>query len=139
MTPELFIEWKKKKIAERDAGLAAQMAERAKNDRMRYILFVLLACCALVFPNFLDRSSNMLVYILFSGRELFLSDSSLFVDDAEAYEKYLREEESHVTEQKVNRLVTVASLHKVHNSSQTTPVDNGWKYELIFHTFSSIC
>ncbi|KAJ4704820.1 zinc finger CCCH domain-containing protein 11-like [Melia azedarach] len=69
MTPELFIEWKKKKIAERDAGLAAQMAERAKNDRM-------------------------------SGRELFLSDSSLFVDDAEAYEKYLREEESHVTEQK---------------------------------------
>jgi hypothetical protein len=38
MTPELFIQWKKKKIAERDAGLAAQQAERAKNDRMRYIL-----------------------------------------------------------------------------------------------------
>lgn len=35
MTPELFMEWKKKKIAERDAGLAAQRAERAKNDRMR--------------------------------------------------------------------------------------------------------
>lgn len=28
----------------------------------------------------------------FSGRELFLSDASLFVDDAEAYEKYQREE-----------------------------------------------
>lgn len=38
MTPELFMEWKKKKLAERDAGLAAQEAERAKNDRMRYIL-----------------------------------------------------------------------------------------------------
>ncbi|KAE8099513.1 hypothetical protein FH972_017491 [Carpinus fangiana] len=71
MTSELFIQWKKKKIAERDAGLAAQQAERAKNDRM-------------------------------SGRELFLSDSSLFVDDAEAYEKYQRESGSDVTEQKVN-------------------------------------
>lgn len=29
------MQWKKKKIAERDAGLASQMAERAKNDRMR--------------------------------------------------------------------------------------------------------
>ncbi|XP_059463266.1 zinc finger CCCH domain-containing protein 11-like [Corylus avellana] len=71
MTPELFMQWKKKKIAERDAGLAAQQAERAKNDRM-------------------------------SGRELFLSDSSLFVDDAEAYEKYQRESGSDVTEKKVN-------------------------------------
>nr|XP_043616488.1 zinc finger CCCH domain-containing protein 11-like [Erigeron canadensis] len=61
MTTELFMEWKKKKLAERDAGLAAQRAERAKNDRM-------------------------------SGRELFLSDASVFVDDAEAYEKYNREE-----------------------------------------------
>ncbi|KAA8516502.1 hypothetical protein F0562_016992 [Nyssa sinensis] len=34
------------------------------------------------------------------GRELFMSDSSLFVDDAEAYEKYQREEESVGTEQK---------------------------------------
>ncbi|KAK9282766.1 hypothetical protein L1049_010987 [Liquidambar formosana] len=70
MTPELFFEWKKKKMEEREAGLAALRADRAKNDRM-------------------------------SGRELFLSDSSLFVDDAEAYEKYQREEESIVTEQKV--------------------------------------
>lgn len=36
-----------------------------------------------------------------SGRELFLSDSSLFVDDAEAYEKYQSEPESDVAEQKV--------------------------------------
>ncbi|MBA0581469.1 hypothetical protein Gorai_023647, partial [Gossypium raimondii] len=69
MTPELFMEWKKKKIAERDDGLAAQRAERAKNDRM-------------------------------SGRELFMSDASLFVDDAEAYEKYQREEESDAPENK---------------------------------------
>ncbi|KAL3732126.1 hypothetical protein ACJRO7_028895 [Eucalyptus globulus] len=62
MTPELFVQWKKKKIEEREVGLAAQRAERAKNDRM-------------------------------SGRELFLSDASLFVDDAEAYDKYQREEE----------------------------------------------
>ncbi|CAF2114533.1 unnamed protein product [Brassica oleracea] len=34
MTPALFMEWKRKKIAERDAGLAASQAERAKNDRM---------------------------------------------------------------------------------------------------------
>ncbi|XP_073289367.1 zinc finger CCCH domain-containing protein 11-like isoform X2 [Primulina huaijiensis] len=62
MTPELFMQWRQKKMEEREAGLAAQRAERAKNDRM-------------------------------SGRELFLSDSSLFVDDAEAYDKYQREEE----------------------------------------------
>ena len=31
------MQWKKKKMKERDAGLAAQMAERAKNDRMRYV------------------------------------------------------------------------------------------------------
>lgn len=37
MTPELFMQWKKKKIEERDANLAEQQAERAKNDRMRYI------------------------------------------------------------------------------------------------------
>ena len=36
-----------------------------------------------------------------SGRELFLSDASLFVDDAEAYDQYQREEEPDVPEQKV--------------------------------------
>ncbi|KAM7464129.1 hypothetical protein LguiA_032250 [Lonicera macranthoides] len=71
MTPELFMQWKEKKIEERDAGLAALMAERAKNDRM-------------------------------SGRELFLSDSSLFVDDVEAYDKYQREE-SDATGKKVDK------------------------------------
>jgi DRG Family Regulatory Proteins, Tma46 len=35
MTPALFMQWKKKKLDERDAGLAAKQAERAKNDRMR--------------------------------------------------------------------------------------------------------
>ncbi|KAH8485274.1 hypothetical protein H0E87_026896 [Populus deltoides] len=70
MTPELFMQWKKKRMEERDAGLASQRAERAKNDRM-------------------------------SGRELFLSDASVFVDDDEAYEKYQREEEPNGTEQQV--------------------------------------
>ncbi|OVA18200.1 zinc finger protein [Macleaya cordata] len=69
MTPELFMQWKKTKLDEREAGLAAKRAERAKNDRM-------------------------------SGRELFLSDASLFVDDAEAYEKYQREEDPDDTEEK---------------------------------------
>lgn len=69
LTPELFFQWKNKKMEEREAGLAAQRADRAKNDRM-------------------------------SGRELFLLDASLFVDDAEAYEKYNREEEPNTTEQK---------------------------------------
>ncbi|XP_020538166.1 zinc finger CCCH domain-containing protein 11 isoform X2 [Jatropha curcas] len=71
MTPELFMQWKKKKTEERDASLAAQRADRAKNDRM-------------------------------SGRELFLSDASVFVDDAEAYEEYQREEQSNVPEEKGN-------------------------------------
>ncbi|KAF2536815.1 hypothetical protein F2Q68_00019331 [Brassica cretica] len=72
MTPALFMEWKRKKIAERDAGLAASQAERAKNDRM-------------------------------SGRELFLSNASLFVDDAEAFEEYQREKEEEEIEQKPSR------------------------------------
>lgn len=61
MTTELFMEWKKKKFEQKEAGLAVLRADRAKNDRM-------------------------------SGRELFLSDASLFVDDADAYVKYLRED-----------------------------------------------
>lgn len=70
MTTELFLQWKNKKVEEKEAGLAALQAERAKNDRM-------------------------------SGRELFLSDASWFVDDAEAYEKYNREEEPDATVHKV--------------------------------------
>ncbi|KAH0465395.1 hypothetical protein IEQ34_005498 [Dendrobium chrysotoxum] len=34
MTPELFQQWKDKKMAEKEAALAANQAERAKNDRM---------------------------------------------------------------------------------------------------------
>ncbi|GJX49569.1 zinc finger CCCH domain-containing protein 11-like protein [Tanacetum coccineum] len=64
------IEDQKKKMDEKEAGMAVQRAERAKNDRM-------------------------------SGRELFLADASLFVDDAEAYEKYHREEEPENSNQKV--------------------------------------
>ncbi|KAF3777963.1 Zinc finger CCCH domain-containing protein 11 [Nymphaea thermarum] len=67
LTPDLFMQWKKKKMEEREAGLAALRAERAKNDRM-------------------------------SGRELFLADASIFVDDAEAYEMYQREEPNEVEE-----------------------------------------
>ena len=45
---------------------------------------------------------NLLFFVLCcSGRELFMSDASLFVDDAEAYEKHQREEESDAPENKV--------------------------------------
>jgi hypothetical protein len=81
MTPALFMEWKRKKIAERDAGLAASQAERAKNDRM-------------------------------SGRELFLSNASLFVDDAEACEEYEREREQEETEQKAKNKEAEAGTSK---------------------------
>eukprot|EP00249_Psilotum_nudum_P011966 c23495_g1_i2 orf=358-1488(+) len=62
MTTELFLQWRKKKMLQRETDIAAKKAERAKNDRM-------------------------------SGRELFASDASLFVDDAEAYDEYHREEQ----------------------------------------------
>ncbi|ONM36620.1 Nucleic acid binding protein [Zea mays] len=71
MTTELFMEWKRRKAEEREAGQAALKAERAKNDRM-------------------------------SGRELFMADASVFVDDAEAYEVYEREE-SEANEESTNK------------------------------------
>lgn len=40
MSTELFLQWKKKKVDEREASLAAQQAERAKNDRMRYVHYL---------------------------------------------------------------------------------------------------
>ncbi|KAG4396414.1 hypothetical protein GLYMA_19G177833v4 [Glycine max] len=40
MTPELFMQWKKKKMEEREANLGAQQAERAKNVRMRYAILL---------------------------------------------------------------------------------------------------
>lgn len=39
---------------------------------------------------------------LCSGRELFLLDASLFVDDAEAYEKYNREDEENDQKKEVS-------------------------------------
>lgn len=42
MTTDLFMDWKKMKMDEKEAGLAAQRAERAKNDRMRFVCFFLM-------------------------------------------------------------------------------------------------
>ncbi|RZC78821.1 hypothetical protein C5167_003038 [Papaver somniferum] len=83
ITTEIFNQWKKKKLDEKEAGLALSRAERAKNDRM-------------------------------SGRELFLADASLFVDDAEAYEKYQREDPEATEEKKFNRLLFGASLRTLY-------------------------
>lgn len=47
-----------------------------------------------------------------SGRELFLSNASLFVDDAEAYEKYQREPEYDETGQNVSFLVCLLNISK---------------------------
>lgn len=41
ITPELFMQWKNKKMKEREAGLAALRAERAKNDRMRCLPYAI--------------------------------------------------------------------------------------------------
>ncbi|EOY18500.1 Zinc finger C-x8-C-x5-C-x3-H type family protein isoform 3 [Theobroma cacao] len=104
MTPELFMLWKTKKMEEREASLAAQRAERAKNDRMRYYLP---AGCSVL--KILHWNVIIYLFIYFSGRELFLSDASLFVDDAEAYEEYQREEPE-VAEQKVILLLLIFSI-----------------------------
>ena len=40
MTTTLFEEWKRKKMMEKEAQLAAKQAERAKNDRMRYCIVI---------------------------------------------------------------------------------------------------
>jgi hypothetical protein len=42
--------------------------------------------------------------LVFSGRELFLSDASLFIDDIEAYENYDRQEREQANEQEVTIL-----------------------------------
>ncbi|XP_023905774.1 zinc finger CCCH domain-containing protein 21 [Quercus suber] len=97
MTPDLFFQWKNKKTEEREAGLAAQRADRAKNDRM-------------------------------SGRELFLADASLFVDDAEAYEKYQREEQLVAAEEKVKDDLTAGepstSTNTVNDSEEDSLDDD---------------
>ncbi|PWA51544.1 zinc finger C-x8-C-x5-C-x3-H type family protein [Artemisia annua] len=52
-------------------------------------------------PNLLIRQfGTFAVFDTYVGRELFLADASLFVDDAEAYEKYHREEEPDNSNQK---------------------------------------
>jgi len=40
------------------------------------------------------EASHFATFLHFSGRELFMSDASLFVDDAEACEQYERESEN---------------------------------------------
>lgn len=52
-----------------------------------------------------------------SGRELFLSDASLFVDDAEAYEQYTRDEQPEDAEEKVTmHLIPLSKLQSVFGS-----------------------
>lgn len=67
MTPDLFYEWKKKKIEERDANLAAQQAERAKNDRMRYIHYplpIFICECMYMAPTFFYSIINRMCMLL---------------------------------------------------------------------------
>ncbi|XP_050385380.1 zinc finger CCCH domain-containing protein 11-like [Argentina anserina] len=95
MTTELFMQWRNKKTEEKEAGLAAQRADRAKNDRM-------------------------------SGRELFLADASLFVDDAEAHEKYQRQDEPEASEEKVkgNSAAVGPSSSTIAAGSEEVPDDD---------------
>lgn len=48
--------------------------------------------------------------ILFSGRELFLSDASLFIDDAEAYDNYDRQEERDQADEKEVVIFSICCL-----------------------------
>lgn len=94
MTTDLFMQWRKKKTEEKEAGLAVQRAERAKNDRM-------------------------------SGRELFLADASVFVDDAEAYEKYQRQEPEAAEEKvKDNSAAAGPSASTSVAGSEEVPIDD---------------
>lgn len=102
ITGELFANWKKKKSDEKEAELAAKRAERAKMDRMRYRLLhvVWYKCLGYFFRIFwfeltllLDFNILFVAAFGYSGRELFAADASLFVDDAEAFDKYQREDE----------------------------------------------
>lgn len=67
----------------------------------QFIFSLCIFLVRLVLFSDLLNASNVFVF-LYSGRELFLSDSSLFVDDAEVYDKYQREDESNATEEKVS-------------------------------------
>ncbi|KAF3321922.1 zinc finger CCCH domain-containing protein 11 [Carex littledalei] len=82
LTPELFMQWKKKKQDERDAGLATSyLIKDIKSNMERTLVF------SMVVVQY--RYSKVVIH---SGRELFLADASLFIDDAEAYEIYNRQE-----------------------------------------------
>jgi hypothetical protein len=50
--------------------------------------------------------SLIISVLVFSGRELFMADASVFVDDAEAYEVYAREE-SEANEEPVKNIFLV--------------------------------
>ncbi|MFS7988781.1 putative ZC3H15/TMA46 family protein [Helianthus anomalus] len=88
MTTDLFMQGKKKKVDEKEAGLPAQRAERAKNDRMRFRCKVKAPMTTDLFMHWkkkkvdekevglaaqkAERAKNDRM----SGRELFLSDAS---------------------------------------------------------------
>lgn len=63
-------------------------------------------CLSYFFPLLSFKILLIWFFIYFSGRELFLSNASLFVDDAEAFEEYHREEEAESNEQKVIGLLS---------------------------------
>lgn len=50
---------------------------------------------------------------------MFLANASLFVDDAEAYEKYQREEEPEADESKVTQFVNFIEDYKLFISSES--------------------
>lgn len=68
----------------------------------------------------MTRKLILFVHVLcnLSGRELFLSNASLFVDDAEAFEEYQREKEEQEIEHKVNEQRTKKHL-KLNQSSHS--------------------
>ena len=54
---------------------------------------------------------NVTVLVLvFSGRELFMADASVFIDDAEAYEVYERRVESQASQEQVKFALTKLAL-----------------------------
>ncbi|CAN1304563.1 Zinc finger CCCH domain-containing protein 11 [Linum perenne] len=60
MTPDLFMQWKKKQKDEKDASLDALRADRAKNDRMRYStdFHLIPTYTQNIFARYVDGSTN---------------------------------------------------------------------------------
>ena len=50
---------------------------------------------------------------VFSGRELFMADASVFIDDAEAYEVYERRVESQASQEQVKFALTKLALYSL--------------------------